>query len=180
MQVQFVRFRKQILPLFRFSFSNRGIQCNIAHRTQFQTRQGLLSFDWTRAIDCQVRLSIRHLEKNMLLATYNWDAVQNQVSKRCVIHSKAAVCDGSLFVSLPHRVAPDAVECDPCSAWSNLYQTLCSPPTSRYPWQPRETFHNTQHCVDGYNDSTAMSTVTTTVKCKLLRHCKQFHTTVMY
>ena len=30
MQVQFVRFRQKISPLFRFSFSNQVIQCNIA------------------------------------------------------------------------------------------------------------------------------------------------------
>ena len=51
MPVQLIRFRKQISPLFRVFFSSRGMQCNIAHRTQFQTRQGILSFYWTRAID---------------------------------------------------------------------------------------------------------------------------------
>ena len=70
MQVQFIRFRKKISPLFRLSFSNRGIQCIIPHRTQFQTRQGILychsiglgpstGYNWYPH-PCQVRLSPFH------------------------------------------------------------------------------------------------------------------------
>ena len=35
MQVELIRFRKKVSTLFTFTFANRGIQCNIAHRTQF-------------------------------------------------------------------------------------------------------------------------------------------------
>ena len=70
MQVQFIRFRQKISPLFRFSFSYRGIQSNIAHRTQFQTRQGLFychsigpgpptGYNWY-SHHCQVRVSPFH------------------------------------------------------------------------------------------------------------------------
>ena len=33
---QLIRFHKKILTLFTFTFAKRGIQCNIAHRTQLR------------------------------------------------------------------------------------------------------------------------------------------------
>ena len=49
MHVELIRFVKKISTLFTFSFPNRGMHCNIAHRTQFEraaaARKCLLPYD---------------------------------------------------------------------------------------------------------------------------------------